>query len=159
LDTVFQEGILIAVKTVLGNLQGHGGAIEGNSVTAGLYQMGHRIIGTHIIIYHHAAGIDSRADAVIEHQGDSSVDKSLEVVVLMGVLRLGDDNAANLVLIERPADLHFPLILLIALCHHDTITPCRCFLLNTREDRGEIVMGKLRDDDPDYLHGLNLRMA
>ena len=66
---MFQQGILITVVTVLGDLKLHRTAIEGDTLATRLDEIGYGIIGTHIVIYHHTAGIHTCTDAVVEHQG------------------------------------------------------------------------------------------
>src|SRR3712207_7826420 len=67
----------------------------------------------------------------------------LKVVILLRIFGLGNDNATNLVLIERLADGHFALIFLITLRHEDAIAPCRRLFLYAAEDGREVKMGQL----------------
>ena len=124
-----------------------------------LYEMCHRIEGTHIVIDHYPTGIDTRTDAVVEHQRNTGIHQTLEMIVFLGVLRLRDNNTAYLVLEKRLTNSHLSLIVLTTLCHHDTIATGRGFLLNTSQHGGEIKMSEFRDDDTYYFYGLHLRMA
>ena len=152
-QVVLQQRILIAVETVLRDFQLHGRAVEGDALAAGLDEVAHSIEGTHIVVDHHAAGIDARADTVVEHQGHATVDQPLEMAIVARILGLRDDDATNLVLEERLADAHLALVALVALRHHDAVASRRSFLLNTREDAGEIEMSDLGHDDANHLHG------
>ena len=111
-QTVFEQRILIAVKTVLGNLQLHGRSVEGDALATRLNQMGHGIVGTHIVVDHHSAGIHTSTDAVVEHQGDACIDEFLIVVVILGVFCLRDDHTTALVPMEILADADLAFIFL-----------------------------------------------
>ena len=87
-QSVLQQGILIAIEAVLGDFELHGGAVEGDALATRRNQVRHGIEGTYIIIDHHATGIHTSTDAVVEHQGDACVDQFLIVVVILRILRL-----------------------------------------------------------------------
>ena len=159
LHTVFQQGVFIAVVTVLGNLQLHGTAVVSYTLAAYLDEVAHRIVGTHVVIYHHATGVDTRANTVVEHDGDVRVDEFLEVLVVVRVLGLGHDDATHLLPMEHLADTYLALIHLVAQCHHDVIATRHGRLFNTRQDAGEIVVGKLRHDDANDLRRHDASMA
>ena len=87
-QSVLQQGILIAIEAVLGDFELHGRTVEGDALATRINQVRHGIEGTHIIIDHHATGIHTSTDAVVEHQGDACVDQFLKVVVILRILRL-----------------------------------------------------------------------
>ena len=159
LQTMFQEGILIAIETVLRNLQSGRRTIEGNALTTRLNEMGHRIEGSHIVVHHYPTGIHARTYSIIEDQGDTRLHQTLEMVVTMGILRLRDDNATNLVLVKRLTNAHLTLIALATLCHHDKIASSGSFLLNASQHRREIKMSEFGYDDTDHFDGLHLGTA
>ena len=146
---MFQQGILITVVTVLGDLKLHRTAIEGDTLATRLDEIGYGIIGTHIVIDHHTAGIHTCTDAIIEYQRDTCVDQFLVMGIVLGVLGLRHDDAAHLRAEEVLADAHLALVLLATQCHHDTEAPGFRRLLDTCQDRGEVIMGELRHDDAD----------
>ena len=76
--------------------------------------MSHSLVGGLIVIDNNTAGVEGRADAVVEYQRNASLDKLDEMVILLGVFGLRDDDAAHLVFLERLANLHFALIALAA---------------------------------------------
>ena len=73
------------------------------------------------------------------------------MAVVAGVLGLRDNHAAHLVAVERVTDAGLALILLAAQGHHDIIATGGSRLLDTRQDRREIIMGELRHDDANHL--------
>ena len=148
---VLQQGILIAVVPVLGDLQVHRTAIEGDAFAPRLDQMGHGVIGSHIVIDHHPTGIHTRTDTVVEHQRNTGIQQPLVMVVVTCVLRLGDDDTTDLVTVEILADAGLALILFPAEGHHDTEAPRSGGLLDTRQDGREIIMGEFWHDDTDHL--------
>ena len=87
-QTMFQQRILITIKTVFRYLELHRTTIVGDTLTARLYQMGHGIIGSHVIIDHHTTGVDTRTDTVVEHDGDAGINQFLIVLIVLGILRL-----------------------------------------------------------------------
>ena len=157
LQPVFAEGILIAVETVLRNLQIHLRAIKGNTRTTGLYQIADRVEGSHIVVDNHTTGIHARTYSIIEHEWQTIVEQHLEMLIAMGVLRLRNNDATHLILIERATDIHLPFITLTTMSHQDAIAATGCFFLNACQYRREIEMGKLRDDNAYHLHWLLTR--
>ena len=121
--------------------------------------MCHGVESPHVVVDDHARGVHPRADAVVEHQRHTHVEQLLEVLVVLRVLGLRDDDAAHLVLVERLADVHLAVVLLVALRHHDGIAARRRFLLDAAQHRGKIEVGKLRDDDADDFLRPDARMA
>ena len=121
--------------------------------------MGHRRIGSVIIIHHHSRTVDAGADTVIKHKWHPIVHKLAEVVILSGILGLRHDDATHLILIEVVADCHLLVVTLVALCHHHTITARTRFLFYSREDRRKVVMHKLWNDYADNLHWLAMGVA
>ena len=85
-QAVLVQRIAVAVVTVLADNQIHRCAEERYALASRADQMRHRIQGAHVIIHYHAAGIDGRADAIIEHQRHSGCLKMHEVVILIGVI-------------------------------------------------------------------------
>ena len=156
---VLQQGILVAVEPVLRDLQRHGRSEEGDAAAALLDEVVHRIIGTHIVIDHHATGVHPRTDTIVEHQGHPRADQFQEMVVLFRVLRLRDDDAAHLVLIERLADTHLSLIALLTRGHQQAVAARRGLLLDTGQHRGKVIVHEVGDDDADELLGLHLTEA
>ena len=156
---MFQEGILVAIETVLRNLQSRSRAIEGNALATRLNEMSHRIEGAHIVVHHYPTRIHARTYSIIEDQGDTRLHQTLEMVVTMGILRLRDDNATNLVLVKRLTNAHLTFIALATLCHDDKIASSGSFLLNASQHRREIKMSEFWDDDTYQLNRLHLRMA
>ena len=146
---MFQQGIFITIETVLRNLKLHGTTIKCYPLASCLYQMGHGIIGTHIVIDHHTTGIHARTDSVIEHDGDTCINQPLIVFVVLGVLRLRHDDTTDLVTMEVLTDPHLTFMLLPTQGHHDPITTGGCSLLNACQDRREIIVRELRYDDTD----------
>ena len=59
--------ILITVISVFGDFESHWRAIESNALASCLDEMGDGIVGTLIVVHHHAVGIHTGADAVVEH--------------------------------------------------------------------------------------------
>ena len=116
--------------------------------------MGYSRKGTHVVVHHYARTVHTSTDSVIEHQWHTIVHQSLEMRIAHGILRLWNDNAAHFILIEVLADCHFLVISLIALRHHHSIATRTCLLLDTRKHRRKEIMGKLRNDNTDDLHGL-----
>ena len=102
-QAMLQQCILVAVETVLRYFQIHLRTVVDDAAAARLYEVGDGIVGTHIVVDDDAAGVDARADAVVEHQRHAGVDETLEVVVPLRVLCLRDNDAAHLVFIERLA--------------------------------------------------------
>ena len=148
---MFQQSILIAVETILGNLQLQRSPIEGDALASRLNQMSHGVIGPHIVIDHHATCIYSRTDTVVEHQGDTRIYQFLIVVIAFRVLCLRDNHPTDFIAMEVFTDSGLTLILLAAQGHHNPIATCCCRLLDTCQNRREIIVGKLRHyhaDDP-----------
>ena len=56
------------------------------------------------------------------------------MVIALGVLGLGDDDAAHLVAEHRFTDFHLPLIALVALGHDDLVAARRGLALDAVED-------------------------
>ena len=88
LHVVLEQCVLVAIIAVLGDLQGHGGSVEGDAPAPRLYQMVHGSKGTLVVVHHYAAGIHSRADAVVEHDGHAPLDELLEMLIVSTVLGL-----------------------------------------------------------------------
>ena len=126
-----QQCVAIAVVAVLRNLERHRCSIVGNTPTTRVDEMRYGIEGSHVVVYDHARGVHSCANAVVEHQRHTHVNELLEVVVLLRVLGLRDDDATHLMFIERLTDSHFTIILLVALRNHDAIAARRGLLFNT----------------------------
>ena len=158
-QTMFQEGILVAIETVLRNLQSRSRTIEGYALATRLNEMGHCIEGAHIVVHHYPTRIHARTYSIIEDQGDTRLHQTLEMIVPMGILRLRDDNATNLVLAKRLTNAHLTLIALTTQCHDDKIASGGSFLLNASQHRREIKMSEFRYDDTDHFDGLHLGMA
>ena len=133
-DTIFQQGILITIEAVLGYLQLQRSAIEGNPFTACLDEMGHSLEGSHIVVDHHTAGIDPRTDSIIEHDGNTGIDKSLIMIIVFRILGLRHNHATNFISQKILTDMSLALVLLTAECHHDTIAANGCRLLDTCQD-------------------------
>ena len=131
LQATLQQGILIAIEAVLRDLQLHRRPVEGNAPTPRLYQIGHGIEGSHIVVDHHPTGIHTSTDTVVEHHRNARVYQLLEMFIALGVLRLRHNNAAHLLPMEHLADADFTLVLLIAQCHHDIIATSHCSLFDT----------------------------
>ena len=158
-QTVFQQRVLIAVETVFRDLELHGRAIESNTLAARFDQITDGIIGPHVVVDHHTAGVHTRTDTVVEHQGDASIDESLVVLVVTGVLGLRRDDTTDLVTEEVLADMGLALVLLATEGHHDTIAAIGCSLLDARQHRHEIIMGELRHDDANDALGHHSAVA
>ena len=154
-QAMFQQGILIAVETVFRDFQVHLRAIVGNASAARLDEIADGVEGSHIVVDDDAAGIDACANAVVEHERHTSIDESLEVLVALCVLSLRNDDATHLVLVERLAEAHLTLILLAALCHHDTVAVLLGLFLDALQDGAEIVVHQLWYDDANDLHRLH----
>ena len=146
---MFQQGIFITIETVLRNLKLHGTTIKCYPLASCLYQMGHGIIGTHIVINHHTTGIHARTDSVIEHDGDTCIYQPLIVFVVLGVLRLRHDDTTDLVTMEVLTDPHLTLMLFSTQRNHNPVTTGSGCLLNASQNRREIIMRELRHDDTD----------
>ena len=58
----------------------------------------------------------------------------LEMLISLGVLGLGNDDAAHLVAQHGFADLHFPLIALVTLGDQDLVAASRCLALDAVEN-------------------------
>ena len=71
---VLQQRILVAVETVLRDLQLHRCPKEGDALTARLYQMAHGVIGPHIVVDYHTAGIHARTYSIVEDERDARID-------------------------------------------------------------------------------------
>ena len=121
--------------------------------------MRHRIEGTHIVIDNHTRRIDTRANAIVEHQRHTTVNELLKMTIFQRVLCLRDDDTTDLVLVERLTDAHLALILLIALRYHDAIATRRSLSLNATQDRRKIEMRNLRNNHPDNLQRPYTRIA
>ena len=148
---MFQQSILIAVETILGNFQLQRSPIEGNALASRLNQMSNGVIGPHIVIDHHATCIYSRTDTVVEHQGDTRIYQFLIVVIALRVLCLRYNHPTDLITVEIFADPGLPFVLLAAQGHHNPIATGGCCLLDTSQNRREIIVGKLghnHSDDP-----------
>lgn len=85
---VFQQGILVSVETVLGDLQVHGRTEEADAAASRLDQVLGGSKGSGIVIHHHSAGAYLRADAVEEYEGDAVFQHFMEMFVLGGVFGL-----------------------------------------------------------------------
>ena len=66
--------------------------------------MSHSIIGPHIVVDHHTAGIHTRTDTVIENNRDTRVYQILEMSIVNCVLRLAHDDTAYLISLELLTD-------------------------------------------------------
>ena len=102
--------------------------------TTCLDKIRNRIIGSHIVIYHHTTGIDTCTDTVIENQGDACINQSLIMIIVLGVFGLRHNDPTNLVAQEIFTDTDFALILFATQSHHDTIATGSRSLLNTCQD-------------------------
>ena len=150
---VLAQGVVPSVVAVLGYLHLHGGAVECYPPTAGLYQVFHCAVGSHVVVDGHSAGVHARADAVVEHERHAVVHEFLEVVVAVSVLCLRDDDAAYLVLVERPARVDLALIVLVALGDEQAVAVFERLVLYSGENRREIEMRELRNYHSDDFHG------
>ena len=112
--------------------------------------MRHRIIGAHIVIDHHAAGVHARTDTVVENQGYACINQFLVMVVILRVLGLRHDYPTALVTMEILADTHLALIFLTTQGHHDAKASFGCGLFDTRQDGRKIVMRELGHDDTNH---------
>ena len=159
LQTVFQQGVLIAVETVFRDLELHGRAIESDALTTRFDQITDSVIGPHVVVDHYTAGVHTCTDAIVEHQRDASIDELLIVLVVTRVLGLRHDDTTDLVTEEVLADMHLVLVLLATEGHHDTIATSRSRLLDARQDRHKIIMGELWHDDADDAQGHHTAVA
>ena len=121
--------------------------------------MAHGIKRSLIVIDDDTATIHAGADAVVEHQGHTTVDELLEMVVVHCVLGLTDDDATDLVLVKLIAEERLAVVLLGTLSHHDGISARHSLLINATKYRGEIEVLELRYDDADDLHGFCATIA
>ena len=158
LNTVALQCIHIPVVAVFGNLECHWRAIECNALASGLNEMGDGVVCALIVVHHHAVGIHTCADAVVEHQWHSALQQLVEVVILGSILGLRHDDAAHLIFIERLAYPHLSLVFLVTLCNHDAIVSCPGLLLDSGKYSGKIVMSQLGYNHPDNprLHHLTV---
>ena len=156
---MLHDGIMITVVSVFGNLQVHRRTIEGYLLAARINEMGHGGEGTHVVIHHHSGAVHPRTDSIDKDERHAIVHQLLEMVILLGILRLRNDDATHLILIEVFTDSHFSVVSLLALRHHHTIALGSRLLLNSREDRHKIIMNHLGDDNSDYLHRLHPAVA
>ena len=88
LHAMLQQGVTIPVVTVLPDFHCQRSAVVGDALAAGFDEMCYGSVCTHIVIHHHAAGIHSSTDTVVEYQWHALVDEPLEMVVLGSVLGL-----------------------------------------------------------------------
>ena len=159
LHTVLQQSILISVKTVLRDFQLHRRPVESNTLASRFYQVAHRVESPHIVIHHHAAGINTRTDAIIEYQGNARVNQSLEMIIALGVLRLRDDDATDLLPMEHLTDAGLAFKLLVTQRYHDVVAMRHSRLLNTCQNGRKIIVGKLWHDDTNHLRGHHTAMT
>ena len=96
--------------------------------------MGHGIIGSHIVVNHHTAGIHPRTDTVIEHDGDAGINQSLIVLIVLRILRLRHNDTTHLITMEVLTDTHLTLILFPAQGHHNPVTTGGSGLLDACQD-------------------------
>ena len=158
-QTMLQQGILIAIKTVLGNLKVQLRSEIGNAPATGVNEVCYGVEGAHIVVYHHPTGIHARTYSIIEHQRHACIYQALEMLIALGVLGLRDDDPTDLVLEERLTEAHLVFIALTTLGHHDTIAMGLSLFLNTFENRHEIIVHQLGHNHTDKLLGLHLGVA
>ena len=149
---VLEERVFVAVETIFGYLHRHGRPVKSDSPATRIGQMAHGGESSHIVVHHHPAGIDTRADAVKEDKGQPLVYQGLEVVISAGGFGLRHDDTGHLVFQEVAAYLHLSLVLLVALRHDDLVTARTGFLLDAANDAGKVEMVDLRHDEPDDMH-------
>ena len=150
-QATLQQGILVAVETVLRDFELHGRAIERDTAASGVHEVGHGIESPHIVVDNHAAGVHARTDTVVEHDRDARVYQPLEVLVALCILSLRHDDTTHFLPEKHLADAGLALILFSTQCHHDVITASHGRLFDTCQDAGEIVVCKLWHDDTDNL--------
>ena len=143
------KGVFIAIEAVLANLHIGRSAEEGHTLAARLDEMRNCLERALVVVDHHAAGIDAHANAIVEHERHTILEQIDEVPILLGVLGLRHNDAAHLVLVERPADFHLVVVHLVALRHQDAVATARRLLLDAAEHRREIIMNELRNNNPD----------
>ena len=151
LQSVFYQCVVVAVEAVFGNLHRHGRVVAHDVAASRLDEMLHGRESAHVVVNNHARRVHTCANAVVEHEGYTGLHEFLEVVVLLRVLGLRHDYAAYLIFIESFADFLFALVALVALSHDDEVSPRVGLLLDTTENRGEVEVGELGQDDTDEL--------
>ena len=159
LQTLLQQCVVIAVVAISRDLQRHRRTEVGNAPATRIEKVRHGVVGSHVVIDDDARGIHARADSVVEHERHAAVDQALEMVVLLRVFRLRDNDSADLMLVERLANAHFAVVLLVALGHENAVAVGRRLLLDAAENRRKIEMRELRNDDSDDFLGSHTRMS
>ena len=159
LQPMLHQSIVITIVSILRNLHVHRRTVETNLLATSVDEMGHGSKGTHIVVHHHTGAVHARTDSIIEDERHAIVHQLLEVGILLGVLRLRNDDATHLILIEVIADGNLLVVSLIALRHHHTIASRPRFLLDAREHRHEVIVYELGHDDTNHLHRLHLAVA
>ena len=109
-ESLLQQSVTVTVETVLRNLQRHRGAVGGNAPASDVDEMGDGMESAHIVIDHHTAGIDTRGNAVIEHQGYSVVEQPLKVYIWRVSFACETMMPHTLFFIERLTNAHFLVI-------------------------------------------------
>ena len=120
--TRLQQCVFITIKAVLTYQCIATHTIKGNAFAPSLNKVCYGVEGTHIIVYHHQAGINARANAVVKHQCDTFIDKRLKMVIPRRALCLRHDDAAHLMGFKHLAHLHLALIAFLAHRYHDAVT-------------------------------------
>ena len=153
------QRIMITVISVLGDFQIHRRAVEGYLLAARINHVGNGSKGTHIVIYHHSRAVHARTYSIIEDERHPILQQFFEMVILLGILRLRNDDATNLVLIEVFTDGHLLIVTLVTLRHHHTVTSGSSLFLYTRKHRHEVIVYHLRYNNSNHLHRLHLIMS
>ena len=89
---------MVTIVTVFRNLKIHRRPEECDASAPRLDEVAYCRHGTHIVVDHHPAGVDSRTDAVEEHKRNALVDEASEMVVFYRILGLRDNDAAHFAL-------------------------------------------------------------
>ena len=146
-QTAFQQGIAVAIIAILRYLQLKRPSVEGDSPTACINEIGNSIKSTHIVINNDTAGVETRTDTVIEHNGNVRVYKLLEMFIATSVLSLRDDDATHFLAMKHLADACLALVLFVTQCHHNIIPARDSRLLYACENTREVVVRELWYDD------------
>ena len=88
LQSVFGDGVAVAVVPVFGNLHGHQRAVVGNAAATGLYEVRDGVERTRVVVHHHSTAFHARANAVVKHKWHAVVQQILEMLVAYGILGL-----------------------------------------------------------------------
>ena len=85
---MLEQSVAVAVVAILADFHGQCRAVEGNVSASRIDEMGDGSVRPHVVVDDDPAGIDARADAVVEDDGDTVLEQPLEMVVLGRILGL-----------------------------------------------------------------------